>query len=130
MAARMPGRSDPRPRNWRNQGDRPWTQRTRTPVRPSARRSSGSNNVQALDLSQLTRLPPLARPSAASAEAKSETAAGATSARSDAGSHVSFGSEHSAFTCWSTSSPSSSQLASPRPIPLKTTVSMPALTPR
>jgi len=96
----------------------------RVPVRPSARRSSERNSVQALDLSQVTRLPPLA--GAANGSSGSVAAeARPTSARSD----VSFGSAHSAFSCWSSASASSSQLASPRPVPLKTTVSMPALTP-
>lgn len=105
---------------------RPLNQRVRTPVRPSARR--GSDNVQALDLSQVTRLPPLDHGPCAVSEASEVV----RSARSDVsfGSHVSFGSQHSAFTCWSTSSPSSSHLASPHAMPLKTTVSMPALTPR
>ena len=96
----------------------------RVPVRPSARRSSERSNVQALDLSQVTRLPPL---SAANGGSSASGAAEVrpTSARSD----VSFGSAHSAFSCWSSASASSSQLASPRPVPLKTTVSMPALTP-
>ena len=72
------------------------------------------------------RLPPLpagARPGAAS------EGGGANQANEDACSALSFGSAHSAFTCWS--SPSSSQLASPRPnYGMKATVSMPALTPK
>ena len=110
VAALAQGNSDPSP-----------TYRMRTPVRPSARRSS--NSVQALDLSQLTHLPQFARAANCSTYPVG-------SARSDTGSHVSFGSEHSAFTCWSTSSPNSSQISSPHAMPLKTTVSMPALTPR
>ena len=94
---------------------------TRLPVRPSARRSTERSNVQALNLSQLTQLPPLKGPNTAAASAADPRP---QSARSD----VSFGSVHSAFSCWSSSSPNSSQLASPRPA-MKTTVSMPALTP-
>jgi len=81
-------------------------------LRVPALRSAGSN-VQALDLSQIQ----LPAPAATAAERPQD-------ARSD----VSFGSAHSAFTCWSSSSPSSSHLNSPRH--LKATVSMPTLTPR
>jgi len=94
-------------------------------LRVPALRSSANPSVQALDLSQV-RLPPLpagARPGAAS------EGGGANQANEDACSALSFGSAHSAFTCWS--SPSSSQLASPRPnYGMKATVSMPALTPK
>jgi len=81
---------------------------------------SATTNVKALDLSQIrSDLPPLG--------------ANAASDRNvDTRSDVSFGSAQSAFTCWSSSSPTSSQVTSPRAQhgSLKTTVSMPALTPR
>ena len=98
--------------------------------------SADSTKVQALDLSQV-KLPPLGtapgqQGGAGATGGATPTAPGACCAAAaksdDQVSHVSFGSAHSAFTCWSsTSSPSSSHLASPRPRPLKTTASMPAL---
>lgn len=95
-------------------------------VRVPALRSSSRSNVHALDLSQISqisnsslvagRLPKLGQIPATDNDARPP------SARSD----LSFGSAHSAFTVLS--SPSSSQLASPRPMnTLKATVSMPAL---
>jgi len=90
---------------------RDWVPTARLKV--PALRSAGAN-VQALDLSQI-RLPPLGNAS---------DAVQPSSARSD----VSFGSAQSAFTCCSSTSPSSSQMASPRNKTLKGTVSMPSLT--
>ena len=100
---------------------------TRVRAMRSAHRSAP--HVQALDLSALAAISSIMRD-----EGKEGEGVRPTSARSD----VSFGSACSAFTCWSSSSQSSSQITSPRhrgggehggehARGLKATVSMPSL---